>query len=521
MSGSGGAGPGPGAAGSGGPHSARVRELGYVATRRAHTVADIRAAEEQLMATLPDGVLMQRAAAGLAAACVELLAHGRGRAYGARVLVLAGSGNNGGDALFAGARLARRGARVDALLLSPDTVHAGGLAALLQAGGQVADGIRHRPDLVLDGIVGIGGSSGLRAGASAVWEDLRSLRPRPVVVGVDVPSGVGADDGTLDGPCISADVTVTFGAYKPGLLLGPGAAHAGAVELVDIGLAPYLSGDAVEALTESGVVEVLRRLVPGAADHKYTRGVVGVAAGSAQYTGAGLLAVEGASCGLAGMVRYVGPDEVADLIRVRRPEVVVGRGQVQCWVVGSGGGGDAAQVLGWAREDGVPLVVDADGLQHVSGPLGVPTVLTPHAGELARMLGVERGEVAADPLRFAREAADRYAAVVLLKGNRTLLAEPGPADRRSAGPGRRTLVNTTGTPWLGTAGAGDVLAGLVGALVAADGPHGPDRAGLPLGPAAVAAWLHGAAAVTAGRGGPVVAGDVAAALPGVIRDLLA
>jgi ADP-dependent NAD(P)H-hydrate dehydratase / NAD(P)H-hydrate epimerase len=508
----GGAPAGPGA-------SALARDLGHVATRRAHTVADIRAAEEQVMAALPDGVLMQRAAAGLAAACVELLAQGRGRVYGARVLVLAGSGNNGGDALYAGARLAHRGAQVDALLLSPDQVHAGGLAALRQAGGRVADGIRHDPDLVLDGIVGIGGSPGLRSGAAAVWADLRSLRPRPVVVAVDVPSGVGADDGTLGGACVSADVTVTFGAYKPGLLVGPGAAHAGAVELVDIGLAPYLSGDPVDALTEPGVAEALQRLAPGSADHKYTRGVVGVAAGSAQYTGAGLLAVEGASCGLAGMVRYVGPDEVADLIRVRRPEVVVGRGQVQCWVVGSGGGGDAAQVLEWAREDGVPLVVDADGLQHVTGPLGVPTVLTPHAGELARMLGAERGHVEADPVRFARAAADRYAAVVLLKGNRTVLAEPEPAGGHPGRAGRRTFVNTTGTPWLGTAGAGDVLAGLVGALLAADSRHGTDGAALPVLPAAVAAWLHGAAATLAGQGGPVVAGDVAAALPAVIRDL--
>ncbi|MDF2967413.1 MAG: NAD(P)H-hydrate epimerase [Nocardioidaceae bacterium] len=470
------------------------------------------------MATLPDGALMQRAAAGLAAACVDLLVQSRGRVYGARVLVLAGSGNNGGDALYAGARLAGRGAAVEALLLSPDTTHGAGLAALRQAGGRVVDAVAaDRPaDLVLDGIVGLGGTPGLRPEAAEVWQECRRLRDRngATVVAVDLPSGVGADGGAVAGDRVEADVTVTFGAYKVGLLAGPGARDAGAVHLVDIGLGSYLepTGGDFRALTADDVASLLgQHLEPAPDDHKYTRGVVGVAAGSAQYTGAGLLAVEGASCGLAGMIRFAGPDEVADLVRVRRPEVVVGRGRVQSWVVGSGGGGDAEQVLGWAREEQVPLVVDADALQHLSGRLGVPAVLTPHAGELAGMLGVERQEVEADPVGAAHDAADEFGAVVLLKGNRTVLTEPGSSSQAPARP-RRTFINTTGTPWLGTAGAGDVLAGLAGAVLAADGR--------PLESAAVAAWLHGAAAVHAGAGGPIVAMDVAAALPRVIRDLV-
>ncbi len=466
--------------------------------RQAYPVAAVREAEAALMARLPEGALMQRAAAGLAAACTELLGAARCGVYGARVLVVAGSGDNGGDALYAGARLARRGARVETLLLTPDKAHQGGLADLREAGGRVVDRVGPA-DLVLDGIVGIGGSGGLRRDAAAVWEQVRRLDA--VVVAVDVPSGIGVDDGTLDGDHVDADVTVTFGAYKVGLLAGPGARAAGVVHLVDIGLDEHLAGPAVTALTADDVADALAEVAPGPADHKYTRGVVGVAAGSAEFTGAGLLAVAGASCGLAGMVRYDGPPEVADLVRARHAEVVVGPGRVQAWVVGSGGGGDAAGVLERARGDEVPLVVDADALQHVSGPLGVPALLTPHAGELAGLLGVERAEVEADPLGVARRAARRLEAVVLLKGDRTVVTD-----------GDTAYANTTGTPWLGTAGAGDVLAGLCGAVLA--GRPDPLRAG------ALAAWLHGAAATYAGGGGPVMAHEVAAALPRVLRDLL-
>jgi hydroxyethylthiazole kinase-like uncharacterized protein yjeF len=148
------------------------------------------------------------------------------------------------------------------------------------------------------------------------------------------------------------------------------------------------------------------------------------------------------------------------------------------------------------------VVVDADALAHVAGPPGVPLVLTPHAGELARMLEVEREAVEAAPLEHARRAAASYDAVVLLKGRRSLVVEPG----------RRVRVTTTGVPWLATAGAGDVLGGLIGALLAA---------GLaPYDAAAVGSWLHGAAATLASDGGPLVAGDVARAVPDVVRLLV-
>src|SRR6478735_6891082 len=196
--------------------------------RRAHTVEQVRAAEAELMAQLPEGVLMQRAATGLATAIGELL----GSVYAARVLLLVGAGDNGGDALWAGARLARRGAAVEAVLLS-SKVHLDGLAALRDAGGRtVSVEDARKPDVVVDGIVGIGGRPGLRPEAEAALSHLAGVP----VVAVDVPSGVDVDTGRLEGGHVRADVTVTFGTHKVGHLVDPAAQACGVVHLVDIGL---------------------------------------------------------------------------------------------------------------------------------------------------------------------------------------------------------------------------------------------------------------------------------------------
>jgi ADP-dependent NAD(P)H-hydrate dehydratase / NAD(P)H-hydrate epimerase len=457
--------------------------------RHAHTVEQVRAAEETLLAQVPDGALMARAAGGLAAAVVDLL----GGAYGRRVLLLVGAGNNGGDALYAGAALARRGCSVEAVLLS-SSAHEAGLAALRDAGGRVVAATESaRPDVVVDGIVGIGGTPGLRPDAEAAL----AAHPDAPVVAVDVPSGVSVDDGRLEGPHVRAAVTVTFGTHKVAHLVDPAAAACGAVSLVDIGLT--LPPATVTALQPEDVAALLP--VPGGADHKYTRGVVGLRTGGA-YPGAGLLSVAGASTGLVGMVRYAGPQSVFEQVRLVHPEVVAATGQVQAWVVGCGGGEDAGSDLAAAFEDEVPVVVDADALAHLPAVPPVPLVLTPHAGELARMLGVERSEVEARQLEHVRAAASRFDAVCLLKGRHTLVATPSGEVR----------VTTTGVPWLATAGAGDVLAGIIGALLAA---------GLPTYDAAsVGSWLHGAAATYASEGGPITALDVAAAVPAVVRSLL-
>ena len=459
------------------------------------------------MARLPEGALMQRAAAGLAAACAELL----GRVYGRRVVLLVGSGDNGGDALYAGARLARRGAGVSAVLLAPGRAHAAGLAALRAAGGSVvaaadAEGPVRRADLVVDGIVGIGGKGGLRpeaAGLAALAE-----RSRAAVVAVDLPSGVEADTGEVRGAAVRADLTVTFGTHKPGLLIDPAREHAGSVRLVDIGLDLPATPE-LQALQHADVAALLP--APAAESDKYRRGVVGIAAGSARYPGAAVLAVAGALRGGAGAVRYVGP--AAQAVIARFPETLVSdqgphrAGRVQAWVVGPGAGEDAdtvAQVL----ETDVPVLIDADGLRLADRDAvrarTAPTLMTPHAGEAAALLGVAREEVEGARLSHVRELAARYGATVLLKGSTTLVADPG------GGPVR---VNATGTPWLATAGSGDVLSGLAGSLLAA-GLSAVDAG-------SAAAYLHGLAGRFAADGAPVGAHDVAEAIAGAWRDVRA
>jgi hydroxyethylthiazole kinase-like uncharacterized protein yjeF len=351
----------------------------------------------------------------------------------------------------------------------------------------------HEPDVVVDGIVGIGGKPGLRPDA----ETAVGRFPGAVVVAVDVPSGVAVDTGELDGAHVHADVTVTFGTHKVCHLVDPAARSAGVVTLVELGL--DLPEPVVTALQAPDVAALLP--VPEPFDHKYTRGVVGVRAGSAAYPGAAVLCTSGASSGLVGMVRYVG--QAADQVRARHPGIVVGEGRVQAWVVGSGGDDQAADAVKRSLADDVPVVVDADGLRHVPRGFGHPLVLTPHAGELAELLGVDRRDVEARQLEHVRRAAREFDAVVLLKGRRSLTAAP-------EGPVR---VTTSGTPWLAVAGSGDVLAGVVGSLLAA---------GLtPFDAASVGSWLHGAAATLAGRGGPVTPEGVAAAVPEVVRRLIA
>ncbi|HYU65189.1 MAG TPA: NAD(P)H-hydrate epimerase, partial [Jatrophihabitantaceae bacterium] len=282
-------------------------------------VADVRVAESALMARLPDGALMQRAAHALSVHCGQLL----GRVYGSSVVLIVGSGSNGGDALHAGARLARRGATVTAVLLDPERAHAGGLAALRRAGGLAASTVDGRAliesaDLVVDGILGIGGRGGLR-GAAAELADAASAR---LTVAVDLPSGVDADTGAVGDSAIRADSTVTFGALKPGILCDPGASRAGEVRLVDIGLRADLPEPRAFVLEASDVAALVGR--PGASDDKYARGVVGIVAGSPSYPGAGVLTTGAALHGDVGMVRYLGL--ASDPIRARYPEVVVHEG---------------------------------------------------------------------------------------------------------------------------------------------------------------------------------------------------
>ncbi|SDX51793.1 yjeF C-terminal region, hydroxyethylthiazole kinase-related/yjeF N-terminal region [Modestobacter sp. DSM 44400] len=473
-----------------------------------YTAEQVRAAETAARATLRDGTLMQRAATGLGAVCLGLL----GRAHGVRVVLLVGAGDNGGDTLYVGAVLAGRGASVRAVLLDPERAHAGGLAALRRAGGRVAgadDAGLDRADLVLDGIVGIGGRGGLRP-AAAELAAAAAAGPG-LLVAVDLPSGVDADTGAVDGTAFPAQHTVTFGAVKRGLVVGAGRGCAGLVHLVDIGLGPYLPAPDVSQLTDADAAA--RVEPPSATSDKYTGGVVGVVAGSAAYPGAGVLCTGSALRTRPGLVRYAGT--AAEGVRAAWPEAIVtaGRprdaGRVQAWVVGPGMGTDeeARSVLAEVLAGDVPVVVDADALTLVSQHPELvrdrdrPTLLTPHDREFARLFG----DVGPDRVAAARRGAAELGCTVLLKGDATVVAD---ADGTA-------FVNATGTPWLATAGTGDVLSGIAGALLATQA-----ATGLPtVEAAAVAAHVHGRAGQLAAACGPLIAGDVVRHLPEALGRL--
>jgi ADP-dependent NAD(P)H-hydrate dehydratase / NAD(P)H-hydrate epimerase len=476
----------------------------------AHPVDEVRAAEAALMATLPEGALMQRAAAGLAAVCARML----DGPYGSRVVLLVGGGDNGGDALWAGARLARRGARVDAVLLRQDRAHPAGLAAFKRAGGRIvssSDGpltreaarAIARAAVGRAGIVGIGGRGGLHDDAARLAD--AAATEAGLVVAVDLPSGVEPDTAELTGPHVRADVTVTFGTHKLALLADPAAEAAGHVEFVDIGLAPYLPKPATAVLEPADVAALLP--TPARNSDKYSRGVLGLLAGSPQFRGAAVLAAGGAAQNGAGMIRFAGPDEVTAQVLTRWPEVVTSAdvastGRVQAWAVGSGLGDGRADEVASILETGLPVLIDADGLRHLPARFEGPALLTPHAGELARMVDAERVDVEGRRLHFAREVAKRWNAAVLLKGSTTLVAAPD----------GRLRVNPTGTAALATAGSGDVLAGLAGALLAA----GLD----PFDAGSVAAYVHGLAGQAAAQGaGFPSASAVLDALPAVLAAL--
>ena len=476
-----------------------------------YTADQIRGAEGAMMETVAEGVLMRRAAYGLAAHVIGWL----GGAYGRRVTLLVGAGDNGGDALWAGVELRRRGARVTAVLLSPDRAHAAGLAAFRRARGRVVtpagalDAVTGA-DVVIDGIVGISGRPGLRDPAPALVAAADSAGVP--IVACDLPSGVGTDTGETDGPCVRAAFTVTFGARKPVHALA--APLCGPVRLVDFGLGPFLPEPHAWLLRDADVAG--RWPIPGPSDDKYTQGVVGIAAGSATYPGAAVLAAGAAALSTSGMVRFAG--SAADEVRRHWPEIVAtgditDAGRTQAWAVGPGIGTGAhgRAVLEAVLDLEVPLCIDADGITLLARHAdlrerihGRPVVLTPHAGEFARIAG----DVGADRVVAARRAAADLGVTMLLKGNATVVADPS----------GRTLVDPAPDSWAATAGSGDVLTGMTGALLAA----GLD----PWWAAGCATYVHARAATAAAREHglppvPAPASRLQAAVPEALRAVRA
>ncbi|TQM28682.1 NAD(P)H-hydrate dehydratase [Nocardia bhagyanarayanae] len=460
------------------------------------TADEVRAAEAELFTRVPEGMPMQRAAHGLATIVASELRARTGGIAGRAVTLLVGSGDNGGDSLWAGAKLRRRGVEVTAVLLDPARAHAKGLAALRASGGRVREEVG-APDLVVDGIVGISGRGPLRPRAAELVAGVSVP-----IVAADLPSGVDPDTGAVAGPAVRAAVTVAFGAYKPVHALA--APWCGRIELVPIGL--ELPEPELAALEPAEIGA--RWPVPGPTDDKYTQGVTGICAGSETYPGAAVLCTGGAVAATSGMVRYAGTG--ASQVLTHFPEVIAAQsvsdtGRVQSWVFGPGSGTDAAarERLEQILATDLPTVVDADGLTLLTAAPDLvrgrtaPTVLTPHAGEFARLTGQEVGP---DRIGAVRDLAEKWQVTVLLKGRATLVAAPG----------RPVFVNEAGGSWAATAGAGDVLSGVIGGLLAA----GCDSAWS----AAAAARVHALAAnLAAHENHPTAAPISATPLLGHVR----
>jgi hydroxyethylthiazole kinase-like uncharacterized protein yjeF len=495
---------------------------------RVYTADAVRRAEQRALSHATELELMDRAAHAIASEAIEALRARVGRVASQPVVLLVGAGKNGGDALLAGALLRQSGASVRALLLA-ERVFERGLHEFTRAGGVIVDvyadsGDRARAvvegaQLVIDGIVGLGASPGLRSPAAAL---VRAIPADAVVISVDIPSGVDVETGEAPEDHVHADITVTFAGLKSCHVLSPAALACGRVVLTDVGVRmdPEDSLPDLAQASESDVRALLA--VPRASDHKYTRGVLGVVAGSDHYPGAAVLAVSGAIRAGVGMVRYVGPERAQNLVLHARPEAVCHSTQtvdthVQAWAVGSGlVDDDHERAVQTALASRLPCVIDAGSIavaarvcaERGAAPDGPLPIFTPHAGELAAALSatgseVSRAEVDAQPRHFAHLLARRCHAVVLLKGSVTMVCD----GQRTVLPASRALA------WLATAGAGDVLTGIVGALLA--GGLAPVRA------AVVAATLHAHAADLASQGGPIAALDVADALPRTIAALAA
>lgn len=457
-----------------------------------YTGAQLRAGERLLLDAGQGSQLMRRASWGLAGVVLKLLGgrvaqaedhrlsgsrglrrrgSARSTIYGARVTGLIGPGNNGGDGLWALSFLRRRGVDVRAVL-TRERVHEEALAAFLRAGGRVVDEVPEDTEVVIDAILG----TGFRGEFAAP-----QIPDGALVIACDLPSGVDADTGQVRGSALPAAHTVTFGGLKMGLLAGDGGHLSGRLHTVDIGIGEHLPEPRAYAVSEGAPV---RPAPPQATDHKYSRGTLHILAGSQHYPGAAQLAVGAAVSTGVGMVTFEGPEEVRRQVLAAWPEAVHSAeddqegldrrlGKARAVVVGPGLGEEPAQrqraseIIRWAVRERRPCVVDASALAVVPHlELGPEVLLTPHAGEarsLAGQLGLEgAGELlGSDPVGVAESLARRTGAAVLLKGATTVIASPE----------GEVLLHRAQAPGLATAGSGDVLSGILGAVLATQTPE--------------------------------------------------
>ena len=439
--------------------------------RRCYTGAQIRAAEKPRLESGEGPVLMRRAAWGLAHHTLQLLTS-RGQTYGRRVIGLVGKGNNGGDTLWALSFLANRGITIAALPVKATSaeLHSAGLAAFHRAGGQLIDHIPADTDVVIDGVFGTGFSGSFDLPGYLATKNLQ-LPATSAVIACDIPSGVLADTGHLPAAALAADLTVTFGGPKVGLLAEAGGQHSGTIRVVDIGINEQLAA-IKHPWWIAEVSDVAENFGTPAWDaHKYSRGVLSVVAGSAEYPGAAVLVVNAAAATGVGYISLVAEPPrgklVADKVLSTNPQAVVADQVTEkstAVVIGPGLGDTmrAKDATGTALQAAlrlhIPVVVDASGLdvleteifEHAFAAL----VLTPHVGEMRRLterLAPDLAEhsVADQASAFAR----RFGVWIVLKSATTYVF--GPSGVRSLHPSR--------TAELATAGTGDTLAGILGA----------------------------------------------------------
>ncbi len=477
-------------------------------------------------------ILMERAGAAMAQVILESYAP-------LRALVVCGGGNNGGDGFVIARELHRAGVEVSVVATKDEyrgdpktnleilhnldvrVVGAGELAAELETA-----------DVVVDALLGTGFSGEVREKEAALIRQLNNAGV--TTVAVDVPSGVDGSTGEVWGDAVRADLTVCAHAAKTGCVISPGREHAGEVSVVDIGIPPEADVEPTVTWTDANS---LRGLIPRTAEpaHKYSAGALLVVAGTYQVTGAPVMVVEGAQrtgCGILflataqsaaaavdlrlteALVYGVREDEAGQMDSEALEQVLEQAQRATALVVGPGmGTGDESRQLieGILREVEAPVLLDADAISNLSGSdalsnRAAPTIVTPHPGELSRLMETGTKDISARRLHSAREAARKHGCCVLLKGSDTIVAE-----------GERTAVNSTGNVALATAGTGDVLSGVIGALLS----RGMDA----YDAARTGAWVHGRASElwTRETGLPpesFVATDLLPYLPRAITELL-
>jgi ADP-dependent NAD(P)H-hydrate dehydratase / NAD(P)H-hydrate epimerase len=481
--------------------------------------------------------LMESAGRSVAQAA-SLLAGGT---YGRRAVVVVGKGNNGGDGLVAARHLDRWGMGATAVMVAAPHDLAGAAAEsfrmFVDRGGRwrpysagVLGRELARADVVVDALFGTG-FRGAPDGDHALAIQAVNLVAGPVVA-VDIPSGVDGATGAVRGDAVQADATVTFGALKPGLVFHPGAALAGVISVADIGFPPELVRSDLSLVERTDVAAVLPKREPET--HKRSTGVVLVVAGSRAMTGAAVLVARAATHAGAGLVTVAVPESILTVVEVsitettflplpetedgtvseRAMDVLEDR-LVAADSVAIGPGmttnpETSNLIRRLVAKSPVPMVLDADGLNAFAGrgselaDRQADAAITPHAGEFGRVTGLSSKEMVENRVGHARKAARDFDCTVLLKGSRTIVAEPN----------GRAVVNPTGGSFLATAGTGDVLTGTIAALLAT---------GLPSASAAMAgAYLHGLAGRIAADGAAdrIVAPDVVARLPAALAQVL-